>query len=124
RRGFVVPPNVIRCYQDALLQHILASEAVERIRLGFGHLYLLQRTANQVGVRAGFGIGSPIAAMVLEILIELSTRQFVNLGVAGGVPPPLCRRRGVGLPAGAGGEGGFPPFPAPPENLGAPSPVS
>jgi hypothetical protein len=50
-RDFVVPPSVILCYQDALLQHILDCEAVERIRLGFGHLYLLQRTANQVGVR-------------------------------------------------------------------------
>jgi uridine phosphorylase len=88
-RDFVVPPSVLICYQDALLQHILGSEAVERIRLGFGHLYLLQRTANQVGVRAGFGIGSPMAAMVLELLIELGTRQFVNLGVAGGIHPTL-----------------------------------
>src|SRR5919199_972381 len=86
---FPVPQGVILCYQSALLQHVLDTEVVARVEQTFGALYLLQRTANQVGVRAGFGIGSPVAAMVLEDLVELGARQFLNLRVAGGGQPPL-----------------------------------
>ncbi len=88
-KDFAAPPAVIICYQRSLLQHILSTEAVERVEMVFGQLYMLERTRKRVGVRAGFGIGSPVAVMALEDLVALGARQCLNIGVAGGIQPSL-----------------------------------
>ncbi len=85
---FSPPKGVILCYQSSLLTYILEVEEVERQKVGPGDFYLLKRTGNRVGVYGGFGIGAPVAAVVLEDLIALGTTEFINIGTAGGLQKP------------------------------------
>lgn len=86
---FSPPMGVVLCYQLSLVEHILAVEDVERLRIWQGGFYLLKRTERQVGVVGGFGIGAPVAAAVVEELIALGTTEFVNIGTAGGLQKGL-----------------------------------
>lgn len=82
----VPPPGVVLCYQASLLKHVVATEEVEPLKTGWGgEFILLKRTDNRVGVCGGFGIGAPIAAAIVEELIALGTKEFVNIGTAGGL---------------------------------------
>jgi uridine phosphorylase len=83
------PQGVIFCYQRSLLQHILASEQPEPQLCVLGKLYRLPSTGGAIAVTAGFGIGAPAAAMMLELLIAMGTRAFINIGTAGGIAPGL-----------------------------------
>jgi uridine phosphorylase len=68
------------------MDHVLTIEDVERQEKGWGgEFVLLKRTDNRVGVCGGFGIGSPIAAAIVEELIALGTKEFINIGTAGGL---------------------------------------
>ncbi len=80
---FSPPTAVVLCYQSSLLRHILATEAVERLDLGPGEVYLLTRTGNRIAVSGGFGIGAPAVAVVLEHLIAFGVREAVSIGTAG-----------------------------------------
>ncbi|TMC47210.1 MAG: purine phosphorylase [Chloroflexi bacterium] len=121
-QDFPAPDGVIICYQRTLLHQFLATEDVERVEMVFGHLYLLKRTQGRVGVRAGFGIGSPVAAMALEDLIALGTRQYLNIGVAGGIQPAL-RIGDVTLCTGAVRDEGVSHHYLPPARYVEPSPA-
>ena len=81
-----VPAGIIFCYQNALLEHVLATEEVETVRLfapdGF---YLLRDTRPVIGVCGRFGIGAPVVSTLLEQFVALGTRRFVSVGTAGGL---------------------------------------
>jgi uridine phosphorylase len=83
------PRGVIFCYQRSLLQHIIASEAPTPAPCVVGRLYPLPSTGGLVAVGAEFGIGSPVAAMLLELLIAMGVRRFVSIGTCGAIAPGL-----------------------------------
>ena len=81
------PRGAIITYQRSLLRHIVASEQVTPIPCIVGNLYPLPSTNGAVVVGAEFGIGSPVAAMLMELLIAWGVRRFVSIGTAGGLQP-------------------------------------
>jgi uridine phosphorylase len=83
------PRGVIFCYQRSLLQHIIAAESPTPVPCIVGKLYPLPSTGGLIAVGAEFGIGSPVAAMLMELLIAMGVRQFVSIGTCGAIAPDL-----------------------------------
>jgi uridine phosphorylase len=94
-RGFAmaeaVPQAVIITYQPKLFDAVLAIETTTPLGVGgpAETVHVLDRTGGSVGVVGRFGIGAPVAAVVLEELIALGARRFVTVGVAGSLRPDL-----------------------------------
>lgn len=82
---FPIPESVIFCYEGNLLNRIANVESVEQVRGVGGGFYLLTETNNRVAVSGNNGIGAPGVSMILEILIELGVKRFINVGIAGGL---------------------------------------
>lgn len=77
-----VPPSIIMCYSPWLMRQISKMPNVESVvspTAGTFHLM----PGGKVGVAAGFGIGAPAAASVLEELTAFGASQFVSIGAAG-----------------------------------------
>ena len=82
---FPIPESIIFCYEGNLLERIANIENVERVHGVGGAFYLLTETGNRVAVSGNNGIGAPGVSMLLEILIELGVKRFINVGIAGGL---------------------------------------
>ena len=82
---FPIPDSVIFCYEGHLLDRIISVESVERVQGLGGGFYLLTETHNRIAVSGNNGIGAPGISMLLEILIELGVKRFINVGIAGGL---------------------------------------
>ncbi len=83
--NFPIPESVIFCYEGNLLERITSVESVEQVHGVGGGFYLLTDTDNRVAVSGNNGIGAPGVSMLLEILIELGVKRFINIGIAGGL---------------------------------------
>ncbi|MCZ7535077.1 MAG: nucleoside phosphorylase [Acidimicrobiia bacterium] len=86
-----VPHRMILLYQDRLWE---AARAAGTSPIGgrgpYGHVVTIDRTAGQVGVLGGFGIGAPAAATILEEFIAVGVLEFLSIGTAGGLQPDLA----------------------------------
>ena len=82
---FPIPESVIFCYEGNLLDRIANVEKVEQVQGVSGEFYLLTETDNRVAVSGNNGIGAPGVSMILELLIELGVKRFINVGIAGGL---------------------------------------
>lgn len=80
-----VPNGIVLCYQSSVLARILAEEATELWVRSSYDVRLIGRTEGRVGIVGGFGIGAPVAGIVLEELVALGVRRFVSIGTAGGL---------------------------------------
>ena len=89
QQGFIpdfrIPESVIFCYEGNLLDRITRIESVEQVHGVGGGFYLLTETDNCVAVSGNNGIGAPGVSMLLELLIELGVKRFINVGIAGGL---------------------------------------
>ncbi|MCB0879520.1 MAG: nucleoside phosphorylase [Thermoleophilia bacterium] len=87
----VPPPRAaILCYHRGLAQQLLASRAHVKIPGFFGDTYLLDETDREVALVADFGIGAPVAAVMLEDLIALGCRRVASIGTCGGMDQDLA----------------------------------
>ncbi len=87
----VPPPDAaILCYHRGLAQRLLASRAHVKISGFFGDTYLLDETDRSVALVADFGIGAPVAAVMLEDLVALGCRRVASIGTCGGMDPSLA----------------------------------
>ncbi len=82
---FPIPESVIFSYEGNLLDRITSVESVEQVHGVGGGFYLLTETNNRVAVSGNNGIGAPGVSMLLEILIALGVKRFINVGIAGGL---------------------------------------
>ncbi len=79
------PEGIILCYQRRLLNHVLDVEGLDPDHppRTYRGLVTLRATDHRVGVVGGFGIGAPVAAVLLEELVAQGTRRFISIGTAG-----------------------------------------
>lgn len=85
--GYVAPRGIVLLYQSPFARSLLDREPHRAVSPYPHYLFLLDRTAGQVGVLAFFGIGSPAVSALVEMLAALGTRRFISLGAAGGLQP-------------------------------------
>ena len=80
--------GVVLLYQRSLWRRVAEwPDARPPEGRGLHGLRVLGRTGDRVGVVGGFGIGAPVAAIVLEELIALGARRIVSVGTAGALQP-------------------------------------
>jgi uridine phosphorylase len=86
-----VPRSIVLTYQPQLVAGVEAMESTTRLPIGgpARAVHALDRTEGRVGVVGRFGIGAPVATVVLEELIALGARRFLSIGVAGGLTDDL-----------------------------------
>jgi uridine phosphorylase len=111
------PRGVLLCYQPALARTLLGEGAAPRPRLP-GHARLLP---GDLAVASGFGVGAPVAAIILEELVAWGVRRVLSVGTAGALAPGL----GIGdvvLCTSAIRDEGTSHHYLPPEHLAEPSP--
>src|SRR5438128_433925 len=80
---FQPPQGVILCYQQSLLAHVKENHAIEPCDGFFPNLLFLKETNHKVAIIGGFGIGSPVASVILEELIAFGIKEFISVGTAG-----------------------------------------
>ncbi len=83
------PRMVVFCPQEVLLRHAKKRWRGKRVAGFFGELYLLAKTKSRIAVAGQFGVGAPVAGVLLEEFAAWGVKQFVWLGVAGGLQPAL-----------------------------------
>jgi nucleoside phosphorylase len=86
----VPPPRAaILCYHRGLAQRLLADRPHLKVPGFFADTYLLDDTDRTVALVADFGIGAPVASVVLEDLIALGCTRIVSIGTCGGMRPGI-----------------------------------
>lgn len=74
---------MIFCYQRSLTEFILKNHKTTKVDGFDGEMYLLDETKRKIAVLGNFGIGAPIAAILLEELIAFGVKRFISIGMAG-----------------------------------------
>ena len=86
---FPAPRAVIFAPQKSLADYVLRRHSAKRIKGFLGEFYLLKRTGGQIAISTGFGIGAPVIAGLTDEFAALGVKQFVLIGMAGGLQPEL-----------------------------------
>ncbi len=86
---FPAPRAVIFAPQKSLADYVLRRHSTKRIRGFLGEFYLLKRTNRQIALSTGFGIGAPVIAGLTDEFAALGVKQFVLIGMSGGLQPDL-----------------------------------
>ena len=86
---FPPPHAVIFAPQKSLAEYILRRHPTKRIKGFLGEFHLFKRTNGQIALSTNFGIGSPVVAGLTDEFAALGVRQFVLIGMAGGLQPEL-----------------------------------
>jgi len=64
------PKGVILIFQTKLINYIIENYPVRKIDHVFHDFYILEVHNKSIGITANFGIGAPIAAILLEELLS------------------------------------------------------
>ena len=83
------PKGVIFTFQPSLMTHIINNYPVKKIRNVFGDFYLMEQSQGNFGICGNFGIGAPIAAILLEELSAFGVKYFISVGTAGALQRDL-----------------------------------
>jgi len=81
------PERVILCYQGAFFKRAVAAHGGRWSSGPFRRLYWLD--GDRSIALGQFGIGAPVAALMLELLIAWGVRDFISIGTAGAIAPDL-----------------------------------
>jgi uridine phosphorylase len=88
-REFPAPHTVILTPQKSLADDVLRRHSTRQVTGFLGQFHLLKRTNGRVALSTGFGIGAPVVAGLADEFAALGVRQFVLVGLAGGIRPEL-----------------------------------
>ena len=81
---FKPPVGVIICYAKSLMDYIVKNHAVTKVESGFHtDMYLLNKTSGKIAIVGNFGIGSPVAVQLFEVLVAFGVKKFISIGTAG-----------------------------------------
>lgn len=86
---FPSPRSVIFAPQKSLADYVLRRHSTKRIKGFLGEFYLLKRTNGQIALSTNFGIGAPVVAGLTDEFVALGVKQFILIGMAGGLQPNL-----------------------------------
>lgn len=81
-----VPTTALLLFQNAAARNVILRHGFEP----FGYASLHTAPGRGVGLAAGFAIGAPVTAIVVEELIAIGVRRFVITGTAGALSPTLA----------------------------------
>jgi uridine phosphorylase len=86
------PQSAILLYQNALYEAAIGLDHASPLggRGLYEKVFTLDRTGGRVAVVGGFGIGAPVAAIVLEELIAIGVERALSIGTAGALQPDLA----------------------------------
>ena len=87
---FHVPKAVIFAPQRSLANYVLKHHSTRQVKGFLGEFHLLKRTNGKIALSTGFGVGSPVVAGLADEFAALGVRQFVLVGLAGGIQPELA----------------------------------
>ncbi len=87
---FPVPEAVIFAPQRSLANYVLRRYSTRRVKGFMGEFHLLKRTKGKMALSTGFGIGAPVVAGLADEFAALGVRQFILIGLAGGIQPELA----------------------------------
>lgn len=78
------PKGLIMCYSPTLFEYIKSEYNAKFIPNVFGeYFYTIEEDENQIGICGGFGIGAPVATLLIEELSVIGIKNFISIGVAG-----------------------------------------
>lgn len=83
------PRSVIFLFQPQPMEYVPREYNVESFDQLLGEFFLLRDLDRPVGVVGNFGIGAPVTALQMELLIAWGVEQFVIAGAAGALQPDL-----------------------------------
>lgn len=86
---FPIPRAVIFAPQKSLANYVLKHHVTKQIKGFLGEFYLLKRSNGQIALSTNFGIGAPVIAGLADEFAALGIRQFILIGMAGGLQPEL-----------------------------------
>jgi uridine phosphorylase len=88
-QDFPPPETVIFAPQKSLANYVLRKYSTRAIKGFLGEFYLLKKDNGKIALSTGFGIGSPVIAGLTDEFIALGVKQFVLIGLAGGLQENL-----------------------------------
>ena len=78
------PKGLIMCYSPSLFDYIKEEHNVKHVPNVYGeYFYILEENGSQIGICGGFGIGAPMAAILLEELNVFGIKNYLSIGSAG-----------------------------------------
>ena len=83
------PNTALLLYQPEPAAHLIGERRPPDVRL-FAPVHIVERDGSRTAVASGFGVGAPVAALVMEHLVAWGVRRFFSLGIAGGLQPDLA----------------------------------
>ncbi len=83
------PQTIIVCYQRDPIAALLKRYRAARVAGFLGELHVLKTNRRSIGVLHSIGPGAPIVAATVEELIAFGVKQFISIGLAGGLQPDL-----------------------------------
>ncbi len=86
---FPPPETVIFAVQKSLAVYAQRKYWMRKIKGFLGEFYLLKKFSGKIALSTGFGIGSPVIAGLTDEFAALGVKQFVLIGMAGGLQEKL-----------------------------------
>lgn len=83
------PKGVIFTFQKKLMNYIIENYPTEKVDNIFGEFYILETDDGCIGITGNFGIGAPVAAILLEELTAFGVKKFISVGTAGALQKNL-----------------------------------
>ncbi|MHA2039794.1 MAG: nucleoside phosphorylase [Promethearchaeota archaeon] len=83
------PKGVILTFQPNLMDYIIKNYPVKKFENLIREFYLLETSQGKIGICGSFGIGAPIAAVVIEELASFGVKRFISIGTAGALQKDL-----------------------------------
>jgi len=86
---FPPPRTVIFAPQKSLADYVRRRHSLKQVKGFLGEFYLLKRTSGQIAFSTNFGIGAPVIGGLTDEFAALGVKQFILIGMAGGLQPEL-----------------------------------
>jgi len=86
---FPPPRTVIFAPQKSLADYVRRRHSLKQVKGFLGEFYLFKRTSGQIALSTNFGIGAPVIGGLTDEFAALSVKQFILIGMAGGLQPEL-----------------------------------